>query len=108
MSAQGFDTWTLEVRGAGLSTHGDNLEEDEECLKNLYGVHSAINGGNNSASSRALGFKNIGTSFESGGPHMKKRGSEVVAKYEELWLTTRLMEIFTRISDRLVGFLNGG
>ncbi|XP_057446987.1 uncharacterized protein LOC130738837 isoform X2 [Lotus japonicus] len=76
MSAQGFDTWTLELRGAGLSTKGDSLVEDEECLKNLYGIDSAIN-------------------------------DELVTKSEEVRPTTRLMEIFTRASDRLAGFLHG-
>ena len=32
MSAQGFDTWTLEVRGAGLSMHTGNSEEDKRKL----------------------------------------------------------------------------
>lgn len=108
MSAQGFDTWTLEVRGSGLSTHIDSLAEDEEFLKNMSGINSAVNDGKSSASARALGFKNHSASFESEVPQMKRRGSDVVTKYEELRLTTRLMEIFTRISDRLSGFLNGG
>ena len=30
MSAQGYDTWILEVRGAGLSTHG--TEANGGCL----------------------------------------------------------------------------
>ncbi|XP_019436701.1 PREDICTED: uncharacterized protein LOC109343039 isoform X5 [Lupinus angustifolius] len=51
MAAQGFDTWILELRGAGLSTHGDNLKEDEECLKNLSRIDSAVNDGQSSASS---------------------------------------------------------
>ncbi|KAL2605718.1 hypothetical protein GLYMA_09G180200v4 [Glycine max] len=97
MSAQGFDTWILEVRGAGLSTLGDSLEEDEECLKNFSKIDSVINDdiGESSAS------------FVSEVPHMKTRGSEVVTKYEEMQLMTRFMEILTRISERLAGFLNG-
>ncbi|KAH1241270.1 hypothetical protein GmHk_07G018895 [Glycine max] len=91
MSAQGFDTWILEVRGAGLSTLGDSLEEDEECLKNFSKIDSVIN-------------DDIG---ESKVPHMKRRGSEVVTKYKEMRLTTRFMEVLTRISERLAGFLNG-
>lgn len=93
MSSQGFDTWTLEVRGAGLSTLADNLEEDEEFLKNLSRMDSSINGDKSSAS------------FESEVTQINKRGSEVVTKYEELRITARLTEIFTRMSDRLSGFL---
>ncbi|KAK7314600.1 hypothetical protein VNO77_33127 [Canavalia gladiata] len=110
MSAQGFDTWTLEVRGAGLSTLGDSLEEDKECFKNISEFDTAIDDGigkSSASSARALGFKNLGASVVSEVPDVKRRGSGVVTKYEELRLTTRLMEIFTRISDRLTGFLNG-
>ncbi|KAJ0106460.1 hypothetical protein Patl1_19188 [Pistacia atlantica] len=32
MSGQGFDTWILEVRGAGLSTHGEDFREVTETL----------------------------------------------------------------------------
>ncbi|KAJ1381370.1 hypothetical protein SESBI_45190 [Sesbania bispinosa] len=92
-----------------VSTCGNSLEEDEECLKNLYGIDSAINDGKiNASSSRALGFKNLGASFESEVPNRKRRVSEVEGKYEELPLTPRFMEIFTRISDRLTGFLSRG
>ncbi|MED6109908.1 hypothetical protein PIB30_037904 [Stylosanthes scabra] len=97
MSAQGFDTWTLEVRGAGLSTHGDNSEEDPE-----------ISGGKNSASSsRTLGFSNLGASLDTEGTQLKRGGPEFVAKFEELWQTTSLMELFTGTSDRLQAFLEG-
>ncbi|KAK8470471.1 hypothetical protein PHAVU_004G153400 [Phaseolus vulgaris] len=96
MSAQGFDTWILEVRGAGLSTIGDSLEEDDECLKNLSEIDSAIRDeiGKSSASpARVMGFKDLGS-------------PEVITKFEEMRLTRRLMDIFTRISENLAGFLN--
>ncbi|XP_057733592.1 uncharacterized protein LOC130948751 [Arachis stenosperma] len=97
MSAQGFDTWTLEVRGAGLSTHGDNLEEDP-----------AISGGKNSASSsRTLGFSNLGASLDTEGTQLERGEPEVVAKFEELQQTTNLMDIFPRIFDRLQDILEG-
>lgn len=112
MSAQGFDTWTLEVRGAGLSTLGDSLEEDKEFLKNFSEIDSAIiNNGidkSSASSARAVGFKNLGASFVSEAPHMKRRGLEVITKHEEMWLTTRFVEIFTKITERLSGFLNRG
>ncbi|KAK7271215.1 hypothetical protein RJT34_26929 [Clitoria ternatea] len=111
MSAHGFDTWTLEVRGAGLSTLGDSLEEDEECLKNLAEIDSMIKDGigkSTASSAKAIGFKDHGASFVSEIPQVKRRGSEVITKYEEMQLTTRLMEIFTRMSERFAGFLNKG
>lgn len=33
MSAQGFDTWTLEVRGAGLSTYGGSFPQEIPYMK---------------------------------------------------------------------------
>ncbi|OIW16026.1 hypothetical protein TanjilG_04561 [Lupinus angustifolius] len=105
MAAQGFDTWILELRGAGLSTHGDNLKEDEECLKNLSRIDSAVNDGQSSASSgRVWELKNFGDSFESEIPRMKMIGSEV---YEELHIRTRLTDICARMSDRVASILGG-
>ncbi|XP_039691121.1 uncharacterized protein [Medicago truncatula] len=92
MSSQGFDTWTLEVRGAGLSTYADSLEEDEERLKNSSGIDSEI--------------KNLSASFGSEVSQIKRRGSEEATKLEELRPTTRMMEIFTRMSDSLASFLD--
>lgn len=98
MSAQGFDTWILEVRGVGLSTIGDSLEENEECLKNLSEIDSAISDeiGKNSASpARSIRLENLGS-------------PEVTTKFEEMRLTRSFMDIFTRISEKLAGFLNPG
>ncbi|KAI5441600.1 hypothetical protein KIW84_010893, partial [Lathyrus oleraceus] len=94
MSAQGFDTWTLEVRGAGLSTYGHSLEKDEECLTDSSEIDSAINDSKSSAFERELEFKNLGASFES------------EDKYEESRPTVRLMEVLTGMSERLLSFLD--
>lgn len=96
MSAQGFDTWTLEVRGAGLSTLGDRVEEDEECLKNFSEIDSAINDdiGESSAA------------FASEVRQKKRGGSEAITKSEEMRFTVRFKEIFKSMSERLAGFLN--
>lgn len=93
MSAQGFDTWTLEVRGAGLSTYGHSLEKDEECLTDSSEIDSAINDSKSSSFERALEFKNLDASFES------------EAKFEESQPTARLMEVLTGMSERLLSFL---
>ncbi|KAI9101582.1 hypothetical protein K1719_023826 [Acacia pycnantha] len=81
MSAQGFDTWTLEVRGSGLSTHGVDLKEI---------------------------FNDLGDSFDSETPYMKIRGleSEIVTKYEELRPTATLMDVFTRLANKVSEFIN--
>lgn len=93
MSAQGFDTWTLEVRGAGLSTYGDSLEKDEECLTNSSEIDSAINDSKSSDFERALEFKNLGASFDS------------EAKFDESRPSAKLVEVLTGMSERLLSFL---
>lgn len=50
MSRQGFDTWVLEVRGAGLSALGSEIYEIEEPVKDAHGqtdssFEQKINGG---------------------------------------------------------------
>ncbi|XP_027923804.1 uncharacterized protein LOC114181530 [Vigna unguiculata] len=95
MSAQGFDTWILELRGAGLSTIADSLEEDEECLKKLSEIDSAISDELGKSSASPARFKNLGS-------------PEVITKSEEMRLTRRFMDIFTRISEKFAGFLNPG
>lgn len=81
MSAQGFDTWTLEVRGSGLSTHGVDLKDI---------------------------FNDLGDSFDSETPYMKIRGleSEMVTKYEELRPTAKLMDVSTRLSNKVSEFIS--
>ncbi|KAI4347216.1 hypothetical protein L6164_008048 [Bauhinia variegata] len=56
MSAQGFDTWTLEVRGAGLSTNGVSLMEDKQYLSNLAGIDSALKQDSTYTKGKGLGM----------------------------------------------------
>ncbi|WJX25643.1 hypothetical protein P8452_14665 [Trifolium repens] len=102
MSAQGFDTWTLEVRGAGLSTYADSVEEDEESLKKSSETDSSNNNGKSSDFERTLGFKNLSASFESEVSQMKRSGSEA----GELRPTTSFMEIVTRRLQTMIGGQN--
>lgn len=97
MSAQGFDTWTLEVRGAGLSTYGSYSEKNEQYLNMESGVSSA----------GARQVNNLAASFES---DMKTKGSEseIVTKDQELQLTAKLIDIFSRLSNKVSDFLSGG
>ncbi|XP_028805386.1 uncharacterized protein LOC114760297 [Neltuma alba] len=82
MAALGFDTWTLEVRGSGLSTHGVYSKEI---------------------------FKDLGASFDSETPYMKIRGleSEIVTKYDKLRPTAKLMDVFPRLSNEVLDFISG-
>lgn len=80
----------------GLSTYGDSLEKDEEYLTDSSKIVSAINDSKSSAFERALEFKNLSAFFES------------EAKFEESRPSTRLMEVFTRMYERLLSFLSSG
>lgn len=98
MSAQGFDTWILEVRGAGLSTYGVNSQENGQYIESRV------------SSAGAWQVMNLGASFESEIPYMKSKGpeAETVTKNEELKLTGKLMDIFIRLTNKVSGFLSGG
>ncbi|WVZ15170.1 hypothetical protein V8G54_012736 [Vigna mungo] len=78
------------IRGF-LSTIGDSLEENEECLKNLSEIDSAIS--DEIGKNRLMRLENLGS-------------PEVTTKFEEMRLTRSFMDIFTRISEKLAGFLN--
>lgn len=83
MAAQGFDTWTLEVRGAGLSTLGVDFKEI---------------------------FKDLGASFDSESPYIKigELEAEVVSKFEEQRPKATLMDAVTRLSNKVSDFISGG
>ncbi|XP_054813848.1 uncharacterized protein LOC129314426 [Prosopis cineraria] len=82
MSAQGFDTWTLEVRGSGLSMRGGDSGEHNN---------------------------DLGASFVSETPSMKIRESEyeMVTKYGEPQPTPKMMDVSTRLSNKFSDVISG-
>ncbi|XP_031254154.1 uncharacterized protein LOC116112090 isoform X2 [Pistacia vera] len=78
MSGQGFDTWILEVRGAGLSTHGEDFREVTETLDD--------------SDVRSVNVKT----------------TEMFSENEQSKSASKLSEIVMQLSERLLGFLSEG
>ncbi|KAA8541293.1 hypothetical protein F0562_025256 [Nyssa sinensis] len=110
MSSQGYDTWILEVRGAGLSTGVESQEVkqsisaiseqliDSTVKHESYGVYSA----------ELLPSVNSDVSAESEVSSAKEKRTEKVTKSDDLQLVTKLTETLMRLSERLSGLLNEG
>ncbi|GAB4840329.1 hypothetical protein Ancab_021096 [Ancistrocladus abbreviatus] len=110
MSGQGFDTWILEVRGAGLSMQRTDSEDVE------LSVHAISEQMEATAETVTEGVASIEQTLKVNSFAMAK--SEVHAAREEpiaiatLWdeskLVTSLTETFMQLSERLSGFLSEG
>ncbi|KAF3431932.1 hypothetical protein FNV43_RR26668 [Rhamnella rubrinervis] len=119
MAGQGFDTWILEVRGAGLSVHAPNSKEIEQ---SSHSLSEKIEAASNNATNVALSSKqqsnnviNNVASEVSGVRGEKSEGSvvkgditRVATVWDESKLVTRLTETFMRLSERFSGFLSEG
>jgi hypothetical protein len=107
MSGQGFDTWVLEVRGAGLSTRGMDFKEVGQPLDAMVdssvksGMDGAFPSGQHSTSEPAA-FIDSDISI------VNRESKETVSKSDDLKLVTKFMETFSLLSEKLAGFLNGG
>eukprot|EP01018_Ginkgo_biloba_P026031 Gb_11999 [translate_table: standard] len=110
MSIQGFDTWILEFRGAGLSKREGEPTANEICAKNGVSgevMESLIEDGSNSSS--AISGKNLEEIDIQAEAEFSRVREE---KYETAWdtseFTTRLSETFLRFSEKLANLLNEG
>ncbi|KAF6137322.1 hypothetical protein GIB67_036359 [Kingdonia uniflora] len=114
MSSQGFDTWILEVRGAGLSTRGEEANNIEPSLNNeivskmvdatttdiMKDFTSSSDVTDSSALSEALAEVETST--------IVKDTMEIGTVWDESVLVAKLSGIFMSLSERLSGFLNEG
>lgn len=108
MCGQGFDTWVLEVRGAGLSTQESDFKDVE---KSAHEISEKMEAAAEDMTIDALPANQQSTSVQS-----SSEKSEVSVVNEELnglstaWdesrLVTELTQTFTRLSERLSGFLS--
>ncbi|XP_042985255.1 uncharacterized protein LOC122313971 isoform X3 [Carya illinoinensis] len=120
MSSQGFDTWILEVRGAGLSVQGVNSKEIKQSANK---ISEQMEAASRSATNGALpvGLQSTngpGAMAEPDTFSVKGKESEnVVVKgdmmriatvWDESRLVMKLTETFMRLSERLSGFLSEG
>lgn len=111
MSGQGFDTWILEVRGAGLSVEGSESKEIEQSAhamsEQMEAAANSATAGVFSASQRST--KVLSDSTESGMTVTKEdHPIGIPTVFDESKLVTKLTEIFMRLSERVSGFLSEG
>ncbi|GKU90269.1 hypothetical protein SLEP1_g4278 [Rubroshorea leprosula] len=110
MSGQGFDTWILEVRGAGLSVEGSNFEEIQQSANAVSEemetvAKSAING----TPSGEKQLANVSAGLSDSNPSsLKEDLTGMATVWDESQLVTKLTETFMRLSERLSGFLSEG
>ncbi|CAJ2630651.1 unnamed protein product [Trifolium pratense] len=117
MSGQGFETWILEVRGAGLSVQGSNSKDIEQSAnamsekmedvlenatnepmsskKELDNIAGAVSGPYNSAS-EGVETENVAVIGDL---------TRLATAWDESKLVARLSETFTSLSERVSGFL---
>ncbi|KAJ0634157.1 putative alpha/beta hydrolase-1 [Helianthus annuus] len=95
MCEQGFDTWILEVRGAGLSMQATNLKEIEQSAHEISNQMEAV------ASSESLNINGTVT-IES----KAYRTNQQPTVLEESVLVTKLTETLITLSNRVSGFLS--
>ncbi|KAK9106669.1 hypothetical protein Syun_022680 [Stephania yunnanensis] len=112
MSSQGFDTWILEVRGAGLSTRGATADSVERSMisDTIYELANPVdkNGvGGASSIKQNLSIRTV-TSTESQNLDANGIGKDMGTVWDESQLVTKLTETFVRLSERLSGFLSEG
>ncbi|KAK7815094.1 hypothetical protein CFP56_002025 [Quercus suber] len=120
MSGQGFDTWILEVRGAGLSVQGSKTKEIKQSANERSGqMEAASKRVTNGAFPVEPQSTNSTIAFaESETFAVKEKESEsMVVKgdttgmatvWDESRLVMKLTETFMRLSERLSGFLSEG
>uniref|UniRef100_A0A2P2J8V0 AB hydrolase-1 domain-containing protein n=1 Tax=Rhizophora mucronata TaxID=61149 RepID=A0A2P2J8V0_RHIMU len=86
MSVQGFDTWILEVRGAGLSVQGSDSKDVQQSSHEVSKQMEAV-------------AKHVTNQEES---------LRISTVWDESKLVMKLTETFMRLSERLSGFLSEG
>lgn len=107
MSGQGFDTWILEVRGAGLSMQAADSKDVEQS------AHTISNNMEATAESAKHAVASIGKSsddwyatlVDSDAPLAKGDPGAVATMWDESQLVAKLTETFMHLSERLSGFL---
>lgn len=108
MSGQGFDTWILEVRGAGLSVQGSNLKEIEASAHAVSDqMEAAAKAAIDGASSPEQQPTDVPNALPCSEISVVKDDPTVIETiWDESKLVTRLTETFILLSERLSGFLS--
>ncbi|XWS22466.1 hypothetical protein CRYUN_Cryun29cG0037300 [Craigia yunnanensis] len=109
MSGQGFDTWILELRGAGLSVQASEFKEIRETADAVSEQMEAVaKSVTNGVSSQQQPTNISGSLSDSEFYFLREDSIGIGTAWDESKLVTELTEIFMRLSARLSGFLNEG
>ncbi|PKA62033.1 hypothetical protein AXF42_Ash018258 [Apostasia shenzhenica] len=104
MSRQGFDTWIVEVRGAGLSRR-ESKSSNRPSMSNLQ----SVNEGRSNDYSSVHENSNTNTTLEIKNEFSTVNGNKVeLISWDESQLATKLTATFMRLAERLSGYLNEG
>lgn len=127
MSGQGYDTWILEVRGAGLSMEASEVQEIEKSaheksekmedvaksatagasVSQIEDVAKTATSGPSSASSQPSNVHSDSTRSSMNGTK-EEHPIGVPTVFDESRLVTKLTEFFMNLSGRVSGFLSEG
>ncbi|XP_068638162.1 uncharacterized protein [Aristolochia californica] len=108
MSRQGFDTWVVEVRGAGLSIRDEeSIEAENSVNRNITSnliqtVESDVQNTPRSAEQQP----EINTPSKSGTTNVKGDKLDSLTAWDETLLVTKLSDSLLGLTERLSGFLN--
>ncbi|KAK4741529.1 hypothetical protein SAY87_025117 [Trapa incisa] len=112
MSGQGFDTWVLEVRGAGLSAYGST---SQELQKSAHAISNEMEAAVEHATNGALPAQQESTDNSSAVVNPVAANTEVDSEslmlataWDESKLVSKLTDTFLLLSERLSGFLSEG
>ncbi|XP_024989099.1 uncharacterized protein LOC112523647 isoform X4 [Cynara cardunculus var. scolymus] len=110
MCEQGFDTWILEVRGAGLSVQGSNPKEIEQSAHAISDQMEAVavSGAEKVLSTSQSSASNESSPKETGVAMINQDPTGPTTEREDAVLVTKLTETFIILSDRVSGFLSEG
>nr|XP_027189753.1 uncharacterized protein LOC101511016 isoform X2 [Cicer arietinum] len=118
MSGQGFETWILEVRGAGLSLQGSNAEDIEQSAHAISDkmedvLESATNGSVSSKKELDNISGAVSEPYNSASEGVETENAAVIGDlarlataWDESKLVATLTETFTHLSERVSGFLS--
>ncbi|TKY50888.1 hypothetical protein E2542_SST22394 [Spatholobus suberectus] len=118
MSGQGFETWILEVRGAGLSLQGSNSKDIEQSANAMsQKMEAASESTTNGAVASNKELNNISCAVsepEISAPNgvetenvaIKGDLTRLATVWDESKLVARLTETFMFLSERVSGFLS--
>ncbi|XP_057530136.1 uncharacterized protein LOC130808696 isoform X2 [Amaranthus tricolor] len=109
MSGQGFDTWILEVRGAGLSTHSTYSKDIEQSAHEISSrMEFAVEKAKNAVHAGYTSDVEDWALIDADVPAINGAPLTAATVWDESELVTKLTETFMRLSQRLSGFLNEG